>query len=100
MSGIYYPESWMQHPEVLRLQQSNRDWHQMYIDLSKENEKLKKELHLAKCDLNQYIEKTELLNRKYNVSQKIVDILEQQMEKFNHLSPIRKMCHHFKLDKE
>ena len=25
MSNIYYPESWMQHPEVLRLQQRVRE---------------------------------------------------------------------------
>ena len=31
MSNIYYPESWMQHPEVLRLQQRVRE-------LEKENE--------------------------------------------------------------
>lgn len=39
MSNIYYPESWMQHPEVLRLQQrvcelekENQELKQMYIE--------------------------------------------------------------------
>ena len=34
MSNIYYPESWMQHPEVLRLQQRVRE-------LEQENSRLK-----------------------------------------------------------
>lgn len=42
MSSIYYPESWMQHPEVLRLQQRVRE-------LEQENEHLKDKYRCA-CD--------------------------------------------------
>ena len=87
MSSIYYPESWMQHPEVLRLQQRVRE-------LEKENQKLKQmnveglTAHFWKtefeCTLKDYREQT---NRRIDLMEKCV--------KFNELSFIRKAFYKF-----
>jgi hypothetical protein len=98
MSSIYYPESWMQHPEVLRLQQNNREWARMYHDQLAEIEKLKKKLHLATCDLGQYIQRATVAEARYKGAQEEIQKLELQMEAFNRLSFIRKATFHFRID--
>lgn len=98
MSGMYYPESWMQHPEVLRLQQSNREWHQEYVKQLEEIDKLKKELHLASCALGQYIQRATRAEAKYKGVQEEVQKLKKEMEAFNNSSPFAKMFHHFVID--
>lgn len=97
MSNIYYPESWMQHPEVLRLQQYNREWSKMYVEQQKEIEKLKKELHLANCDLDHYKQKYTVADARYKSTQEEIKKLEQQMDDFNRLPFIRKAIFHFKI---
>ena len=98
MSSIYYPESWMQHPEVLRLQQENREWARMYQEQLAEIEKLKKRIHLAKCDLDQFIQRATSAEAKYKGAQKEIQKLEQQIETFNQLSFIRKATFQFRID--
>ena len=98
MSNIYYPESWMQHPEVLRLQQANREWARMYQEQLAEIEKLKKKLHLATCDLDQYIQRATRAEARYKGAQEEIQKLEQQIEAFNQLSFIRKATFHFRID--
>ena len=85
MSSIYYPESWMQHPEVLRLQQRVRDLEQENEDLNimvdsyrEEGIRTYKMLDLAKTKNGEMFEK---------------------MQKFNSLSPLRKMFYFFKLNR-
>lgn len=98
MSNIYYPESWMQHPEVLRLQQDNRGWARMYQEQLAEIERLKKELHLATCDLGQYIQRATRSEARYKGAQEEIQQLTQQIEAFNQLSFIRKATFHFRID--
>ena len=97
MSSIYYPESWMQHPEVLRLQQRVRELEnklnniEMFArpEVDRQTSFLAKKIKAAATD-----------EANLKAAQDKVKEMEQQMEKFNHLSPIRKMCYHFNLDKE
>ena len=98
MSSIYYPESWMQHPEVLRLQQDNREWARMYQEQLAEIEKLRRKLHLATCDLDQYIQRVTRAEARYKGAQEEIQKLEQQIESFNQLSFIRKATFHFRID--
>lgn len=98
MSNIYYPESWMQHPEVLRLKQDNREWARMYQEQLAEIEKLKRKLHLVTCDLGQYIQRATCAEAKYKGAQEEIQKLEQQIETFNQLSFIRKATFHFRID--
>ena len=87
MSNIYYPESWMQHPEVLRLQQRVRE-------LEKENQELKQmyvegsTAHFWKTEfertMKDYREQT---NRRVDLMKKCA--------KFNELSFIRKAFYKF-----
>ena len=87
MSNIYYPESWMQHPEVLRLQQR-------VCELEKENQELKQmyiegsTAHFWKAEfertLKNYREQT---NRRVDLMKKCA--------KFNELSFIRKAFYKF-----
>ena len=87
MSNIYYPESWMQHPEVLRLQQR-------VCELEKENQELKQmyiegsTAHFWKAEfertMKDYIEQT---NRRVDLMKKCA--------KFNELSFIRKAFYKF-----
>ena len=98
MSNIYYPESWMQHPEFLRLQQHNREWARMYQEQLAEIEKLKKELHLATCDLGQYIQRATSAEVKYKGAQEEIKKFEQQIEIFNRLSFFRKATFQFRID--
>lgn len=98
MSSIYYPESWMQHPEVLRLQQDNREWARMYQEQLSEIEKLKKKLHLAVCDLGQYIQRATRDEVRYKGAQEEIQKLEQQMKAFNRLPFFRKATFQFRID--
>lgn len=98
MSNIYYPESWMQHPEVLRLKQYNREWERMYTEQLKEIENLKKQLHLSSCDLGQYISRATRAEAQLKGAQEEIKKLEQQIETFNQLSFIRKATFHFRID--
>lgn len=87
MSSIYYPESWMQHPEVLRLQRrvrelekENQELKQMYVEGSTE--------HFWKAEfertMKDYREQT---NRSVDLMKKCA--------KFNKLSFIRKAFYKF-----
>ena len=85
MSSIYYPESWMQHPEVLRLQQRVRELEQENEDLNimvdsyrEEGIRTYKMLDLAKTKNGEMFDK---------------------MKKFNSLSPLRKMFYFFNLNR-
>lgn len=86
MSSIYYPESWMQHPEVLRLQQRVRE-------LEQENEFLKEMYDRV---INQGVSLCKQLDWARRKNTEMFD----KITEFNSLSTIRKMCYHFKLDKE
>ena len=87
MSNIYYPESWMQHPEVLRLQQRVRE-------LEKENQELKQlsvensTVHFWKAELERLLkEHREQTNRRVSLMKKCA--------KFNKLSFLRKAFYKF-----
>lgn len=87
MSSIYYPESWMQHPEVLRLQQRVRE-------LEKENQELKQmyvensTAHFWKAELERTMKDyREQTNRRVDLMKKCA--------KFNKLSFIRKAFYKF-----
>ena len=87
MSNVYYPESWMQHPEVLRLQQRVRE-------LEKENQELKQMYvegltsHFWKAEFERLLqEHREQTNRNVSLMNKCV--------KFNKLSFLRKAFYKF-----
>ena len=87
MSSIYYPESWMQHPEVLRLQQRVRE-------LEKENKELKQlyvkdsTAHFWKAEFERLLqEHREQTNRRVSLMKKCA--------KFNKLSFLRKAFYKF-----
>ena len=87
MSNIYYPESWMQHPEVLRLQQRVRE-------LEKENQELKQmyvegsTAHFWKAEFERLLqEHREQTNRRVSLMKKCA--------KFNKLSFLRKAFYKF-----
>ena len=81
MSSIYYPESWMQHPEVLRLQQRVRE-------LEKENEQWKDQYRYV-CE--------EIIDRRRSAQSYDETIREQdeRMIAFNKLPFYKKMFYHF-----
>ena len=81
MSNVYYPESWMQHPEVLRLQQRVRE-------LEKENEQWQDKYRYA-CE--------EIIDRRRSAQSYHETITEQdeRMIAFNKLPFYKKMFHHF-----
>ena len=98
MSNIYYPESWMQHPEVLRLQQRVRE-------LEQENSRLKEANAFCLCSLESdkaRIGGEEFKNRvaetRLKEAKEEIQKLEQQIETFNQLSFIRKATFQFKID--
>ena len=98
MSNIYYPESWMQHPEVLRLQQRVRE-------LEQENSRLKEAKAFCLCSLESdkaRIGGEEFKNRvaeaRLKEAKEEIQKLEQQIETFNQLSFIRKATFHFRID--
>ena len=87
MSNIYYPESWMQHPEVLRLQQRVRE-------LENENQELKQMYvegltsHVWKAEFERLLqEHREQTNRRVSLMKKCA--------KFNKLSFLRKAFYKF-----
>ena len=98
MSNIYYPESWMQRPEVLRLQQRVRD-------LEQENSRLKEANAFCLCSLEAdkaHLGGEEFKNRvaeaRLKEAKEEIKKLEQQIEIFNQLSFIRKATFHFRID--
>ena len=98
MSSIYYPESWMQHPEVLRLQQRVRE-------LEQENSRLKEANAFCLCSLESdkaRIGGEEFKNRvaetRLKEAKEEIQKLEQQIETFNQLSFFRKATFHFRID--
>ena len=87
MSNIYYPESWMQHPEVLRLQQRVRD-------LEKENKELK-QLYVKDSTAHFWKAEFERTMKDYREqTNRRVDLMKK-CEKFNELSFIRKAFYKF-----
>ena len=81
MSNIYYPESWMQHPEVLRLQQRVRE-------LENENEQWQDKYRYAF---------EEIIDRRRSAQSYHETITEQdeRMIAFNKLPFYKKMFYHF-----
>lgn len=87
MSNIYYPESWMQHPEVLRLQQrvreletENKELKQLYVENST--------AHFWKAEFERILqEHREQTNRRVSLMKKCA--------KFNKLSFLRKAFYKF-----
>ena len=87
MSNIYYPESWMQHPEVLRLQQRVRD-------LEKENKELK-QLYVKDSTAHFWKAEFERTMKDYREqTNRRVDLMKK-CAKFNELSFIRKAFYKF-----
>ena len=87
MSNIYYPESWMQHPEVLRLQQRVRD-------LEKENQELK-QLYVENSTSHFWKEEFERTMKDYREqTNRCVDLMKK-CAKFNKLSFLRKAFYKF-----
>ena len=87
MSNIYYPESWMQHPEVLRLQQRVRE-------LEKENQELK-QMYVKGSTAHFWKAEFERTLKNYNEQlDKRVSLIEKCL-KFNKLSFIRKAFYQF-----
>ena len=102
MSNIYYPESWMQHPEVLRLQQRVRELEKQ-LEFCECEQKKKIEYWRRVCDttnsdLIEYIHRATSFEAKCKGAQEEVQKLEQQMEAFNQLSFIGKAIFHFRID--
>lgn len=98
MSNIYYPESWMQHPEVLRLQQRVRE-------LEQENSRLKEANAFCLCSLEADKARAGGEEFKYRVAEsqlkeakEKIQKLEQKIKAFNQLSFIRKATFHFRID--
>jgi hypothetical protein len=81
MSSIYYPESWMQHPEVLRLQQRVRE-------LEQENEQWKDKYRYACEEITRRREDAQV----YYETQ---EWLFEERRAFNHLPFYKKMFFHF-----
>lgn len=100
MSSIYYPESWMQHPEVLRLQQRVRELENGEEIRKKQKEINRKEaeIELLQSELFKYMQKDGVLEQKLETAKHKVKDLEQQIETFNQLSFIRKATFHFRID--
>lgn len=87
MSNIYYPESWMQHPEVLRLQQRVRE-------LEKENQELK-QLYVENSTAHFWKAEFERTMKDYREqTNRRVDLMKK-CAKFNELSFIRKAFYKF-----
>ncbi len=87
MSNIYYPESWMQHPEVLRLQQRVRD-------LEKENQELK-QLYVENSTSHFWKAEFERTMKDYREqTNRRVDLMKK-CAKFNKLSFLRKAFYKF-----
>ena len=87
MSNIYYPESWMQHPEVLRLQQRVRD-------LEKENKELK-QLYVKDSTAHFWKAEFERLLQEHREPTNRCVSLMKKCAKFNELSFIRKAFYKF-----
>ena len=101
MSNIYYPESWMQHPEVLRLQLRVRELERKIEeiqDAEKEVEYWKRIFGDTNSDLREYIHRATSAEAKYKGAQEEIQKLKQQIEAFNQLSFIRKATFQFRID--
>ena len=85
MSNIYYPESWMQHPEVLRLQQRVRE-------LEQENE-------ILNITVDSYREEGIRTYKMLDLAKTKNGEMFDKMQKFNSLSPLRKMFYFFNLNR-
>ena len=102
MSNIYYPESWMQHPEVLRLHERVRELERKIEEIQDaEREKVeywKRIFGDTNSDLREYIQRATSAEAKYKGAQEEIQKLKQQIEAFNQLSFIRKATFHFRID--
>ena len=87
MSSIYYPESWMQHPEVLRLQQRVRE-------LEKENQELK-QMYVEGSTAHFWKAEFEHVLKDYRMQTDKRVKLMKECFKFNKLSFIRKAFYRF-----
>lgn len=81
MSNIYYPESWMQHPEVLRLQQRVRELEQEKEQWKEKYRYACEEITIRREDTYGYIE--------------TIEEQDQRMIAFNKLPFYKKMFFHF-----
>lgn len=100
--STFFGDSIYEHPVVKRLRQQVQD-------LEKENAELKNELPKLLGEVNRlenwyysslssqrnWIERATKAEAEWLKNERLVKELEQQMEKFNHLSPIQKMFYHF-----
>ena len=100
--STFFGDSIYEHPVVKRLRQQ-------VSELEKENAELKNERHKQLDEVNRlenwyygslssernWIDRATKAEAEWLKNERLVKELEQQMEKFNHLSPIRKMFYHF-----
>ena len=98
MSNIYYPESWMQHPEVLRLQQRVRELEQENSRLNEANAFCLCSLESDKARIGGEEFKNRVAETRLKEAKEEIQKLEQQIETFNRLSFIRKATFHFRID--
>ena len=98
MSNIYYPESWMQHPEVLRLQQRVRELEQENSRLNEANAFCLCSLESDKARAGGEEFKNRVAEARLKEAKEKIQKLEQQIETFNQLSFIRKATFHFRID--
>lgn len=105
--STFFGDSIYEHPVVKRLRQQVQE-------LEKENAELKNERHKQLDEVNRlenwyygalssqrnWIDRATKAEAEWLKNERLVKQLEQQMEKFNNLSPIRKMCYHFNLYEE
>ena len=98
MSNVYYPESWMQHPEVLRLQQRVRELEQENSRLNEANAFCLCSLESDKARIGGEEFKNRVAETRLKEAKEEIQQLKQQIEAFNQLSFIRKATFHFRID--
>ena len=98
MSNIYYPESWMQHPEVLRLQQLVRELERKLKSEDYLIDNAKADKDKASSCLASKIREVAYCEARLKATEDKVRDLEQQIETFNQSSFIRKATFHFIID--
>lgn len=98
MSGMYYPESWMQHPEVLRLQQRIRDLEKTLEGVDELIDYAKNTVKATESQNKELLQRALKAEADLRTSEEKIQDYEEEMEAFNNSGPFAKMFHHFNIE--
>lgn len=98
MSGMYYPESWMRHPEVLRLQQRVRELEKTLKGADELIDYLNDVVKTTESQNKEFLQRALKAEAALRASEEKIQDYKEEMEAFNKRSPFAKMFHHFVID--